>query len=173
MVLQPIRVPQREYQVGELAPLKSCDELLVLLKPHLARVVFEDGLCCLARRGVEQHDRGDIVPVRLGDTCDLLGQDQHANPLLPRREPEIDQLARAAFHVFRGGAVVQHEQGVGPREEVAGHPQLGLDLVLQAGDDNDVRVAVHEALVRPVLNEGGAKEHDVVKLAPKRAAQLV
>ena len=56
---------------------------------------------------------------------------------------------------------------------VAGHPQLDLDLVLQAGDDPDVRVAVHKAFVRFVLNEGGAEENDVVKLAPERAAQLV
>ena len=122
---------------------------------------------------VEQNDRGDIVAIRLGDTCDLLGQDPHAYPIVPRGEAEIDQLARAPLHVFRGGAVVQHEQGVGPREEVAGHPQLDLDLVLQAGNDPDVRVAVHEALVRLVFNERGAEEHDVVKLAPERAAQLV
>ena len=173
VVLQPIRVPQREHQVGELAPLKSCDELLVLLKPHLARVVFEDGLCRFARRGVEQHDCGDIVAVRLGDTCDLLGQDPHAYAVVPRGEAEIDQLARAPLHVFRRGAVVQHEQGVGPREEITGHPKLGLDLVLQARNDKDVRVAVHEALVCLVFNEGGAEEHDVVKLVPERPAQLV
>ena len=36
-----------------------------------------------------------------------------------------------------------------------------------------MRVAVHEALVRLVFNEGRAEEHDVVKLASERAAQLV
>ena len=164
---------QREDQVGELALLEFGNELLVLLMTNLARVVFEDGLCRLARRGVKQHDRGDIVPVGLGDTCDLLGQDPHAYAVVPRGEAEIDQLARAALHVFRRGAVVEHEQGVGPREEVAGQPQLGLDLVLQAGNDPDVRVAAHEALVRLVFNKGGAEEHDVVKLAPERPPQLV
>ena len=175
MILEPIRVPQREDQVGELAPLQLGDELLVLVMAKLARVVFEDGLCRLARRGVEQNDRGDIVAIRLGDTCDLLGQDPHAYPVVPRGEAESwpVQLARAPFHVFRGGAVIQHEQGVGSREEVAGHSQLGLDLVLQAAYDKDVWVAVHEALVRLVFNECGAEEHDVVKLAPERAAQLV
>ena len=170
MILEPIRVPQREDQVGELAPLEFGDELLVLVITKLARVVFKDGLCRFARRGVEQHDRGDIVAIRLGDTCDLLGQDPHAYSVVPRGEAEIDQLARAALDVFRRGAVVQHEQGVGAREEVAGHPQLGLDLMLQAGDDKDVRIAVHKALVRLVFNEGGAGEHDVVKLALERAA---
>ena len=173
MVFDPIGMTQREDQVGELASLEFGDELLVLLMTNLARVVFEDGLCRLARRGVKQHDSRDIVPVRLGDTCDLLGQDPHANPIVPGGEAKIDQLARAALHVFRRGAVVEHEQGVGPREEVAGHLQLGLYFVLQAGNDPDVRIAVHEALVRSIFNEGGAEEHDVVKLAPERAAQLV
>ena len=166
-------MPQREDQVGELASLELGDELLVLVMAKLARVVFEDGLCRFARRGVKQNDRGDIVAIRLGDACDLLGQDPHAYPIVPRGEAKIDQLARAALHVFRGGTVVEHEQGVGPGEMVAGHPQLGLDLVLQAAHDKDVRVAVHEAFVCLVFNECGAEEHDVVKLAPERAAKLV
>ena len=132
MVHDPIRVPKREDQVGELAPLEFGDKLLVLLVAELAGVVFEDGLCRLARRGVKQHDRGDTVPVRLGDACDLLGQDPHAYAVVPRGEAQINQLARSALDVFRRGAFIEHEQGVGPREEVAGHPQLGLDLVLQA-----------------------------------------
>ena len=56
---------------------------------------------------------------------------------------------------------------------MAGHPQLELDLVMQAAYDPDVRIAVNEALVRLVFNEGGAEEHDVVKLASEGAAQLV
>ena len=36
-----------------------------------------------------------------------------------------------------------------------------------------MRVAVHKVLVCFVLNEGGAEEHDVVKLAPEGASQLV
>ena len=84
---------------------------------------------------------------------------------MPGGEAEIDQLPRAALDIFRRGAVVEYEEGVGPRKEVAGHSQLGLDLVLQAGNDKDVRVAVHEALVCLVLDKGGAEEHDVVKLA--------
>ena len=65
------------------------------------------------------------------------------------------------------------KQGVGAREEVAGHPQPVLDLVLQAHDHIDVRVAIHEAFVGLVLDKGGAEEHDVVKLAPEGASQLV
>ena len=45
--------------------------------------------------------------------------------------------------------------------------------MLQAHDYPDVWIAVHEALVCLVLDKGGAEEHDVVKLAPKGAPQLI
>ena len=92
---------------------------------------------------------------------------------MPGAESEINKLPRATLDIFRRGAVVEYEQGVGAREEVAGHPQPVLDLVLQAHDHKDVRIAIHEALVCLVLNEGGAEEHDVVKLAPEGSPQLV
>ena len=78
-----------------------------------------------------------------------------------------------ALDIFRRGAVVEYEQGVGAREEVAGHSQPVLDLVLQAHDHKDVWIAIHETLVCLVLNEGGAEEHNVVKLAPEGSPQLV
>ena len=173
VVLDPIPVPQGEDQVGELVPLKFGDEVFVPLVGELAGIVFEDGLSRLATGCVEEHDRCDIVPVRLGDAGYLLGQDPHRDPVVPGAEAEIDQLARATLEIFRRGAVVEYEQGVGPREEVAGHPQLGLDLMLQAGNYLDVRIAVHEALVCLVLDKSGAEEHDVVKLASEGAPQLV
>ena len=86
MILNPIRVPQREDQVGELALLEFGDERLVLLVGELARVVFEDGLGRLATGCVEEHDRCDVIPVRLGDAGDLLGQDPHGDPLVPGGE---------------------------------------------------------------------------------------
>ena len=89
--------------------LKPCDKLLVFVMAKLARVVFEDGLCRFARRGVEQHDRGDIVAIRLGDACDLLGQNPHAYSVVPRREAKIYQLARAALHILGRGAVVENK----------------------------------------------------------------
>ena len=60
-----------------------------------------------------------------------------------------------------------------PEREEASHPQPVLDLVLQAHDHKDVRIAVHEALVGLVLDKGGAEEHNVVKLAPEGALQLI
>ena len=92
---------------------------------------------------------------------------------MPGAEAEIDKLPRAALDIFRRGAVVQYEQGVGAREEEAGHPQPVLDLVLQAHDHINVWIAVHEALVGFVLDKSGAEEHDVVKLASEGAPQLV
>ena len=92
---------------------------------------------------------------------------------MPGAETKIDKLPRAALDIFRRGAVVEYEQGVGAREEVAGHPQPVLDLVLQAHDHKDVWIAIHETLVCLVLNEGGAEEHNVVKLALEGASQLV
>ena len=92
---------------------------------------------------------------------------------MPGAETEIDKLPRASLDIFRRGAVVEYEQGVGVRKEVAGHPQLGLYLMLLAHDHIDVRVAVHEALVCLVLNKSGAEEHNVVKLALEGSPQLV
>ena len=140
---------------------------------ELAGVVFKDSLGSFATGRVEENYCGNIVSVWLGDAVYLLGQDPHGDSIVPGAESEIDQLPRAALDIFRRGAVVENEQCVGAREEVAGHPQPVLDLVLQAHDHKDVRIAVHEALVCLVLNEGGAEEHDVVKLAPKGSPQLV
>ena len=164
---------QGEDQVGELMLLEFGDKLLVLLVGELAGVVFKDSLSSLATRRVEEHDRGNIISIWLGDAGYLLGQDPHGDSIVPGAEAEIDQLPRATLNIFRRGAVVEYEQGVGSREEEAGHPQPVLDLVLQAGNYPDVRVAVHEALVGLVLDKGGAEEHNVVKLALEGAPQLV
>ena len=92
---------------------------------------------------------------------------------MPGAESEIDKLPRAALNIFRRGAVVEYEKGVGAREEEAGHPQPVLDLMLLAHDHIDVRVAVNEVLVCFIFNKGRAEEHNVVKLASEGASQLV
>ena len=165
VILDPIGVPQREDQVGELAPLEFGDERFVLLVGELAGVVFEDGLGRFAGGCVKEHDRCHVFAKRLGNACYLLGQDPHGDAVVPGTKPEIDQLTRAAFHVLGGGAVVEHKERVGPRKEEAGQSQPGLDLMLRAGNHKDVRIAVHEAFVGLVLDKSGAEEHDVVKIA--------
>ena len=173
VILNPIRISQGEDKVGELVPLEFGDEPLVLLVGELACVVFKDGLSSFITGCVKEHDRCYIVPVWLGDAGYLLGQDPHGDAVMPGTKPEIDQLPRATLDIFRRGAIVQYEQGVGPREEVAGQSQPGLDLMLQARDYKDVRIAGHEALVCLVLDKCGAEEHDVVKLTSEGAPQLV
>ena len=145
--------------------LEFGDKVLVLLVGELAGVVFKDSLGSLATGCVEEHDRSNIISVWLGDAGYLLGQNPHGDSIVPGAEAEIDKLPRAALDIFRRGAVVEYEQGVGAREEEACHPQPVLDLVLQAHDHKDVRIAIHEAFVGFVLDKGGAEEHNVVKLA--------
>ena len=157
MIFNPVRVSKGEDQVGELVLLEFGDKLLVLLVGELAGVVFKDSLGSLATGCVKKHDRGNIIPVWLGYAGYLLGQDPHGDSIVPGAESEIDQLPRAALNIFRRGAVVEYEQGVGAREKVAGHPQPVLDLVLQAHDHKDVRIAIHEAFVGLVLDKGRAE----------------
>ena len=140
---------------------------------ELAGIVFEDGLRGLAGGRVKEHDRCHVFAKRLGNAGYLLGQDPHGFSVMPCTEPEIDQLARAAFHVLGGGAVVEHKERVGAHEEVAGQLQPGFNLMLQAGNHENVWIAVHEALVGRVLDKSGADEHDVVKAPPKGAQQQV
>ena len=156
-VRDPVRMSQGEDQVGELVLLKFGDKLLVLLMCELAGVVFKDSLGSFATGRVEENYCGNIIPIRFRYAGYLLGQNPHGDSIVPGAESEIDQLPRAALDIFRRGAVVEYEQGVGAREKVAGHPQPVLDLVLQAHDHKDVRIAVHEALVCLVLDKCGAE----------------
>ena len=108
-VHNPIGVPQGEDQVKELAPLEFCDKRFVLFVGELAGIVFEDGLGRLAGGRVKEHDRCAIVTVRLGDAGYLLGQDPHGDAVVPGTKPEIDQLARATFHILGSRAVVEYK----------------------------------------------------------------
>ena len=173
VIFNPVRISQGEDQVGKLMLLEFGGKLLVLLVGELAGVVFKDSLSSLATGCVEKHYCGNIISVWLGDAGYLLGQDPHGDSIVPGAESEIDKLPRAALNIFRRGAVVEYEQGVGAREEEAGHPQPVLDLMLQANDHINVRIAVHEALVCLVLDKGGTEEHNIVKLALEGASQLV
>ena len=78
----------------------------------LSGVVFEDSFCCLIRGSVKKHDRCHISPKRFGNAGYLLGQDPHADAVMACAETKIDQLARAAFHVFRSSAVIKNKKRV-------------------------------------------------------------
>ena len=109
VVLDPIGMPQGEDQVRELAPLEFCDELFVLLVGELAGIVFEDGLGRFAGGRVKEHDRCNVLAKRLGNAGYLLGQDPHGDAVVPCTKPEIDQLARATFHILGSRAVIQYK----------------------------------------------------------------
>ena len=153
VVRDPVRMSKSENQVGELVLFEFGDKLLVLLVGELASVVFKDSLGGLATGRVEENYCGNIIPIRFRYAGYLLGQNPHGDSIMPGAESEINQLPRAALDIFRRGAVVEYEQGVGAREKVAGHPQPVLNLVLQAHDHKDVRIAIHEALVCLVLDK--------------------
>ena len=92
--------------------LKVGHILFVLFRRKLAGVVFEDGLHGLIRGDVKENDRRDVFSERFRDAGDLLGQDPHADAAMACTESEGDQLARAAFHVFRSGAVIENDERV-------------------------------------------------------------
>ena len=79
---------------------------------ELSSIVFEDDLCCFARGGKEKHDGCHIFPKRLRYAGHLLGQNPHAEATVAGTETKIHQLACAAFHVFRSGAVVKNDERV-------------------------------------------------------------
>ena len=95
--------------MGELAPLEFCDELFVFFVGELAGVVFEDSLGCFAGGCVKEHDRCHVFAKRLGNAGYLLGQDPHGDAVVPGTETEINQLARAVFHILGGGAVIKYK----------------------------------------------------------------
>ena len=105
-------MPQREYKVREPVLLQVSHILFVLFGRKLAGVVFEDGLHGLIRGGVKKNDRRDVFSKRFRDAGDLLGQDPHADAAMTYTESERDQLARATFHVFQSGAVIENDERV-------------------------------------------------------------
>ena len=89
------------------------------------------------------------------------------------QKSEAHELAHAAFHVFRGSAVVQDDEGVGAFEKVPRDHQPLFHLVLQADDDEHSRILFAEPPAGLVVGERWADQHDVVELAADRALELV
>ena len=87
---------------------------------NLTGIVFEDGLCGFAGRGVKKHDSCHVFPEGFSNTSNLLCQYPHADAVMTCTEAEINQLARAAFHVFRSGTVIENKECVCLLKEVAG-----------------------------------------------------
>ena len=134
---------------------------------NLTGIVFEDGLCGFAGRNVKKHDRCHVFPEWFSNTTNLLCQYPHANAVMASAEAKIDQLARAAF--LRLSKQHSHRE-----QRVCLSSQRSSWLVLaNFRSHEDARVFVHEAVVGRILNKGGTKEHNVVKLPPEGTTQLV
>ena len=94
------RVVKREYKVEELALFQLCNQLLEVILGKLACVFFKDGFRCLGRRRVKQNDLGHILPERLCNTGELLGQHPHANACVSSQKAKLDKLSSPPFHIF-------------------------------------------------------------------------
>ena len=92
---------------------------------------------------------------------------------MSRRKSEAHELARAAFHVFRGRVVVQDDEGVGALEKVPRDHQPLFHLVLLADHDEHSRVRLAEPPESLVVGERRTDQHDVVEPAAERAVELV
>ena len=86
---------------------------------NLTAIVFEDCLCGFALRSVKKHDRCHVFPEWFSNTSNLLRQYPRANAVMAGAEAKIDQLARAAFYVFRSGTVIENKECVCLLKEVA------------------------------------------------------
>ena len=137
---------------------------------NLTGIVLEDGLRGLTRCGIKKHDRCHVLPKWFSNTCNLLCQYPHTDAVMARTEAKIDQLTRAAFYVFRSGAVIENKECVCFLKQEARQFEPAFDLMLHADNHKDARILIHEAVVSFILNKGGAEENDVVKLPPEGAS---
>ena len=83
-------------------------------------IVFEDSLCGFAGRSVKKHNHCNILPEWFSNASNLLCQYPQADTVMAGAEAEINQLARATFHVFRSGTVIENKECVCLLKEVAG-----------------------------------------------------
>ena len=87
---------------------------------NLTSIVFEDGLCGLPWWGVKKYNRCNILPEWFSNAGNLLCQDPRADAVMAGTKAKLDQLASAAFHVFRSGTVIENKECVCLLKEVAG-----------------------------------------------------
>ena len=103
----------------------------------------------------------------------LLGQNPHAEATVAGIETKIHQLACAAFHIFRSGAVFKNDERVSRFKKETSKDEVGFYLVLLTVDNMNKWLVVHEAVTGFVKNKGWANEHDVIEPAPERTVDLI
>ena len=167
----PIWITQREHKVGIFAAFQLRNEAFVLFTRELSSIVFEDGFCCFARGCVKKKsDCCHIFPKRFRYASHLLGQNPHAETAVAGTETKIYQVACAAFHVFRSGAVVKRASLL---KKQTSKDEVGFHFVLLTVDNVNAWLVVHEAVVGFVKNKGWANGRDVIELTPERTAELI
>ena len=67
-------------------------------------VVFEDVFAVVLSGAVKEHDLQDVVPVGLCDGCQLLGDDDGADPDVSSVEGQFYQFAGPVFYRLLPGA---------------------------------------------------------------------
>ena len=130
--------------------------LFVLFGRKLAGVVFEDGLYGLFRVFVKENDRCDVFSKRFCDASDLLDQDPHTEAAMASTKPEVDQLARAIFHVFQSSAVIENDERVRALKKETGYFDKDFNLVMIAANNENVRVIINETVIGRVFDKGRA-----------------
>ena len=81
------------------------------------------------------------------------------------RKAEMDQLACAPFHIFRGCAVIKDYERVGALKKQAHELQPRFHLVLRKYQDSHSWIIFTNSAEGFVVRECQADEHDVVELA--------
>ena len=89
------------------------------------------------------------------------------------KKSEAHELVRAAFHIFRGRAVVKDDERVAALEKKPRDHQPLFHLVLLADYDEHSRILIAEPQEGLVVGERRADQDDVVELAAERAVELV
>ena len=134
--------------MGIFAAFQLCDKTFVLFMRKLSSTHSLRRL--LLEGGVKKQDGFHIYP---GDAGHLLGQNPHAEAAVAGTKTKIRQLACAAFHVFRSGAVVKNYERVGFLKKKTSNKEVGFHLVLLTVDDVNAWLVVHEVVVGFVKNK--------------------
>ena len=128
-----------EKTLGD-ALLQLCNLPLEIILGKIARVFFKSSLRGLGQQRIKQHESRHILPERLCDAGELLGQHPNADAGVASGKAELEQLPGPPFHVFRGCPVIKDD------ESIDAFKTQKVNLVLLADDLIQPRVSFGEAV---------------------------
>ena len=97
----------------------------------------------------------------------------HADACVAGREAERNQLTCAALNIFRGSTIVQIYKRACTLEKIAVQFKPEFGLFLRAVNDKNPGIVIRKPVVGFIVDKVWAFQNHVVKLASKRAPQLV